>query len=439
MSDPIKTGILDACTAGEIALVSSQLFRSHQLRLYHLSGREQKPSKYLVASRNAPVLIINLTYNRVQWGGGCEGQPWYIGGSPLILPMIWIPQENMKLGQVDDVLSYLEEMLEKNWGDYCGYEFGLDVRKPWDLYCDYPCDFYCKKCPASSAKRSLFQPVCDSIPIHEELHDTLAKLRMIRQQADHTWRPTVYGASLGLIDGYLDTGKDDPCHTFFFLPGCESRLQEAVDWIHTRGKYAPDSLTLAQRLILASQGLPGNYASTIELVRAFGAMPMADYMAASPDMAEKLRRQFGEMATYQEAADRLYRFCLASDGSKANNKYCEELIVNLVLPIFEASPQPVQEFLRKPFPTVLMGTAMVSGQPCLLWNTEDILDKALDGNTDKRPTSCQTLLEEMLWYCADADGEIMDDNVTGKNYAVVFRLLVEPFALMNQAANSSNR
>lgn len=434
MRDTIKAGIPETCTAGEIALASSQLFRSNHLRLYHLSGSEQNPSKYLVASRDAPVLIIGLTYDKAQWCGGYEGQPWYISGSPLILPVIWMPQENMKLGQVDDVLSYLEEMLEKDWGDYCGYELRMSA-KPWNLYCDFPCDSYCKECPASSETRSRYQSVCDSMPVHEELYDTLAKLHMIRQKADHSWRPTAYGTFLGLIDGYLDAGEGEPCHMLFLLPGCESKLQETMDWVQTHGAQDTASLTLAQRLKLVSLGLPGNAAGVVELVRAFGSMPLADYMAPCPGTVSKLREQFGEMATYQEAAGRLYHFCLESDGSEASNEHCMDLIAELILPIHNEAqandashpiPQPVQKLLRKPFPSILLGAAMATGQPCLLWNTEDILNTVLDGDKD-RPTSCLTLLQEMLWR---ADEQ--------KAYTVLFRLLVEPFALMDQATDGMN-
>lgn len=84
--------------------------------------------------------------------------------------------------------------------------------------------------------------------------------------------------------------------------------------------------------------------------------------------------------------------------------------------------QAIQQLLREPIPSILLGAALLSGQPCLLQNAQTILD-----NRQLKPgSSCWTLMVRILKELSDME-EL-------QSYTTLFHLLVEPFAFMDQSA-----
>lgn len=90
-----------------------------------------------------------------------------------------------------------------------------------------------------------------------------------------------------------------------------------------------------------------------------------------------------------------------------------------------SSDTTVQAVLRQPFPSVLLGAALCAGQPYLLWNIQTFLSTLLNDDEAWMRRSCGVLLRKL---CA-ANGAVVQDYITAD---VLFPLLVEPFALMNQ-------
>lgn len=86
-------------------------------------------------------------------------------------------------------------------------------------------------------------------------------------------------------------------------------------------------------------------------------------------------------------------------------------------------PQPLLDFLETPFPSILFGAAVYTGQSSLLQNTQLLLDGALGGGQDNLRTTCRHLLSQLHSKNGFEEPEL---------YTMRFRLLVEPFARMNQ-------
>ena len=384
-------GLPNIYTAGELALVSSPLFREHGLRLYRkrtsLILNWFLCVSYLIVKDHTPVLELRTD---------CDPDHIFFRGSrPGQLPICPIYDRDMKDGRVDKVLAQLEPLLQE------------------------PCT------PS--------WPDCTYIPVSPTVHNTMAGLHMIREQNGGIWLPTDYGNSLGLIDGYMIQDDGQPCHTLFIPSERTEELDRARAWPRACREEEPQAvMPLEQRLKKARQGLPSSNAAAIELVRAFGAIPFADYTASYLDGAEELRAQFGEIATFQEAADKIYQFCMERHHPGDCGEYIACLIYPLVLifdgtaPVNQAT-KPAQELLRLPFPSLLMGAAMASGQPCLLRNTQLLLDDVLDGNADNLQTTCRDLIHKICDCGKDA------------GTALLLRLFVEPFALLNQSLNVPRR
>ena len=379
-------------TAGEAALVSSPLFRIHRLRLYRqyvcFINRHMQ-IQYMIVKSHIPVLVFRTGLFRNN-----NGHPTYSPGTADQPPICLIYYKNMMQGQMNEVLTRLEPLLKRS--------------------------------------NRLYRKRCDYVPVPPEHHETMARLHMIEKQTDHIWFPTVYGDSLGLIDGYMTSAIGKPCHTFLIPPERVEGLYKAMTWDQTCREEPKAVMSLEQRLKQIRQGLPSNNASAVSSVKAFGAVPLADYMALYPDEAETLRQQFGEISTYQEAADRVCQVCLKSDSpDQASNS--RDLIASLILPLIDSdkmppdnrAAQPAQKLMQQPFPSLLMGAAMDAGQPCLLQNTRLILNDIFAGEADKLQTSCKALIRHSGFR----------ERSIEEKCDMLFRLFVEPFALMNQSTN----
>lgn len=86
----------------------------------------------------------------------------------------------------------------------------------------------------------------------------------------------------------------------------------------------------------------------------------------------------------------------------------------------------IEALLLEPFPSTLLGAALYARQPCLLLNTRILLNKVLDGDEAMLRSNCLTLMRKL---CADIRSHDIKET---EGFAMFFRLLVEPFALMNQ-------
>lgn len=383
-------------TALEAALASTPLFRSRRLRLYRQDiflNPNRERIDYLVVKDHVPVLKLILSPWRTKDGR------WYMPGTEDEPPLLVVYTKKPCLQDlVDDVTTHLEPLLKN---------------------------------PDTYQKRDTY------VPVPPEYHETMARLHMIQKQEDHIWAPTGYGDWLGLMDGYIAWDGGKPCHTFFIPSERRDELYSAINWNQTCWEEPEheSGISLQQRLDKLRQGLPLNNASAIEMVRVFGAMPMADYMASDPETAEELSRRFGETATFQEAADKIFQFY-----TSPNDCYDRmEFVAALVLPLFNIhegkapvnqATEPVQEFLHQPFPSVLMGAAMAATQPRLVWNTKLIQDMLKRGSPYEKAdklltTPCWKVLRSMNTHSEENSEASID---------IIVRLIVEPFALLHRAA-----
>lgn len=90
------------------------------------------------------------------------------------------------------------------------------------------------------------------------------------------------------------------------------------------------------------RGLPVRDEHAVNVVRAMGAMPVTDYIdCLSPDdtvrtlLYQTLKRRRLENATYQQAADELYRVLMASERSKEEDEHCLDLLYICIKPIYQ--------------------------------------------------------------------------------------------------------
>lgn len=88
----------------------------------------------------------------------------------------------------------------------------------------------------------------------------------------------------------------------------------------------------------------------------------------------------------------------------------------------------VTRLLQAPVPSVMLGAALTSGQPCLLWNAENLLNEIIKDDQTRFQTSSWTLLEALLKLIRSANPDV---ELNG--YVLLFHFLVEPFALMNRS------
>ena len=180
----------DYNNAFETLFVSSPLFREHRLQLHcqliDFICSSWMEIEYLIVKDHVPVLKFVLTEFRP------DDDIWYTPGTVDSPPELLVytkkrsPQE-----QVNDVAACLEPLLQRS---------------------HQPCQ-----------ERDPY------VPVPQEYREAMARLYMIRirRNTDSIWSPTLYGASLGLIDGYLVTDQGEPCHTFFIPLERKAELDRA--------------------------------------------------------------------------------------------------------------------------------------------------------------------------------------------------------------------
>lgn len=95
-------------------------------------------------------------------------------------------------------------------------------------------------------------------------------------------------------------------------------------------------------------------------------------------------------------------------------------------------PQACQRFFQKTAYSAMMGAALISRQPKLLWSAETLLEQAIKNPDLRAQASCGTLLNVLR-------EKICRPGEEQEGYAMLFSFLIEPFALMNQSAKHDLR
>ena len=188
----VPENLRGTCAAGEIVLATSVPFLRHRLRLYRKLSIAGQNIDYLVVQGNVPLMAIVLTENMQTFRP--EDNPYINESWPACFPILLLPRERMEQGQMQQAISHLAS------AENYAYELSTSF--------------------ASSME-----------PIPLEYHAKMAELHMIQREKGHLWTPTLYGRSLGLIDGYLppDT-KGKYLHTLFVLPQYKEQLDEILNW-----------------------------------------------------------------------------------------------------------------------------------------------------------------------------------------------------------------
>lgn len=85
-------------------------------------------------------------------------------------------------------------------------------------------------------------------------------------------------------------------------------------------------------------------------------------------------------------------------------------------------PNPLEDFLKMPFPSAVLGAAVYTGQSALLANTRILLHDGLNGDERR----LRTKIVDFITLCQQQN--ICEYDL----YMILFYLMIEPFALMNQ-------
>ena len=213
--------------------------------------------------------------------------------------------------------------------------------------------------------------------------------------------------------------------------------KETLDWIKTHDPWArAERIPWEQQDALRKQGLPCSNRYASRLVQKFADIPLEEYFAQEQDGLRALMEHAspGELRTYQDAADLVYRLHEKESyrwSSEDDTEWTSsrDLMVHLLKPLFwydKKKPLPfVMPFLKAPFPTVLYGTALLAREPLLQWRIEDVKTNFLDETPGARPERMCDLLRLANTICGSEEGN--------DGYNLFFILTVEPFYLMGQA------
>lgn len=403
--------------AGELALAKSPVFCTYGLRLYcGLNVNDGEIVDYLVCTPKAALLGIRLGNSRDITPAAQEGD----------IPITKIPRLHMKNGTV----SYLESEIY--------HILAQDAAQPTLSVCRIP----------------------------RELHPKLADMRMIQHpDGSQLWEPTSYGASLGILRGYLG-GVEAEQALFTLNAGVLDRLRMTLDW----EPYPADRWDIVpweQRLEKLSQGRPCNSAYAASLVRTLADMPLSELRNGYLNELEKLEAKLnGPLNTFQDAAFQIGKLM---HGSKQEKTQAGTLAVDLIKPLihntierrrraFFLTPDidvpfkpgtswndritrldekgdPFHSVRYEPFPTILEGAAVVSGQPYLMWLIQEILneEEILNGKSELLQNSFQKMLRGAK---TQMDSTTPETAMLGRN--LLLKLAIEPFYLMRLSENQAD-
>lgn len=93
-----------------------------------------------------------------------------------------------------------------------------------------------------------------------------------------------------------------------------------------------------------------------------------------------------------------------------------------------------RQFLQTPFATIMLGAALMSGQPFLIWNTERLLNEIIKDSQTRSQASGWTMLAALMRIIRSPDPAKEQ-----YGYAMLFHTLVVPFALMDQSVNKHRK
>lgn len=403
--------------AGELALAKSPVFCTYDLRLYcGLKVNDGATVDYLVCTPKAALLGIRLGNSRDITPAAQEGN----------IPIAKIPRLHMKNGTV----SYLEN----------------------EIY--------------QILAKDAAQPVLSVCQIPRELHPKLADMRMIQHPGStQLWEPTNYGASLGIFRGYLGGVEAEP-DLFTLNEDVLARLRITLDW-ESPPTDQWDVVPWTQRLEKLSQGRPCNSTYAVSLVRTLADMPLSELRNGYLNELEKLEAKLkGPLNTFQDAAFQIGKLM---HGSKQEKTQAGTLAVDLIKPLihniterrrraffltpdidvpfnpgtswndriaqFGEKGDPFHSVRYEPFPTILEGAAVLSGQPYLMWLIQEILneEEILDGKCELLQNSFCKMLRGAK---TQMDSTTPETAALGRN--LLLKLAIEPFYLMRLSENEAN-
>lgn len=144
-------------------------------------------------------------------------------------------------------------------------------------------------------------------------------------------------------DELQDAWEDDPWDTADTDEGgFDGEFDEEEFEFEGENWDSPPLSTWEETLDRIRRGLPVRDEHAVNVVRAMGAMPVTDYInCLSPDdnvrtlLYQALKRRRLENATYQQAADELYRVLMASERSKEEDEHCLDLLYICIKPIYQ--------------------------------------------------------------------------------------------------------
>lgn len=304
----VPKGLLGTKAAGEIVLAASEPFHQYHLQMYRKISMAGTNVDYLITKGEIPVLAIKLM-ERIS-GPECEN---YRNQWKINLPLVLYPLKNMENGLMEEIISGLTNLLEDPYAEDGAVVFpeGID-------------------------------------PIPRKHHSEMARMGMIQLRHNRFWEPTRYGRSLGIVDGYLPAvSKKGYRHTLFILSQHKDRLAQALAWPEKSAAPSRTPLSWEQSRQLALQGLPRFEENGMRVVQDFASMPLAEFHTYQQKDWAVLDRELNltHQATYQEAAERVFQFCLNSDGTFDYEERCKDLIFALTAPILIAL-NPKKEYLN---------------------------------------------------------------------------------------------
>lgn len=255
---------------GEQALEQSELFRARRLRLLcgvrlsdlHSSVYDEawyRPAgenryDYLICREDQVLLGLRLTDREPQ-----EETFFYVPD----LPVVELTMSQMALGQVEEVLAGLQEVLNEA------------VQQVWH---------------------------CRLAPCPPELTEPLLREVLLETQSNGDIAPTEYGMDNGLVRVWQN-GRTSA----FCSPETGQHLSELLAAEPPGAVPHRDRIPFEDRLSTYRSGLSCNAQASADLVRKVMDLPLEAYMDGFPEELKRLQRTLpGQCGTYAEAARGIY-------------------------------------------------------------------------------------------------------------------------------------
>jgi len=237
-----------------------------------------------------------------------------------------------------------------------------------------------------------------------------------------SWFPTEYGRSLGILQAFR-AGKNG--HVRSLLCCAEESLDtlwQTVSWgdhpIYPHAQGSQEKSSLSQRINLIEQGLPDNPAAAAameELVRNFAQTPITDLLQDDPERLAEFLSNFSGELTYQQAA---------AIVSQSKDEELRGILTNLI----QRSDNSLAD---KPILSVIQAAGSLAKSRYLIWSGEMLLH-----DCDPSGKARKHSYRQWLQWALRAGGK--DEKYTDSYYSILYRLVIEPFSLINLQANCSH-